>query len=99
MSNSLVGNIWHVDTASATPIIAAGTWKDIRRIQWIGGTTAGHECVVTDTDGRVLFRRLAAAVNSNFEMTFEGRFGQTCNGLIVPTLASGVVYIHFTQGE
>lgn len=99
MSNSLVGNIWHVDTASATPILAAGKWRDIRRISWEGGTTAGHECKVTDTDGRVIFQRFATAANAHFDQTYEGRFGQTVNGLIVPTLASGTVYIYFTQGE
>lgn len=99
MANSLVGNVWRVDTASATPILAAGTYRDIRRIEWIGGTTAGHECKVTDTDAREIFHRFAQAANQNWSQSYEGRFGQTVNGIIVPTLTSGTVYIYFTQGE
>ena len=97
MSNSLTGNVWTVDTASGTAILTS--WAGIRKIEWIGGTTAGHECVVQDQNGRVLFRRLAQAANSNFQETYPERFGKQVDGLIVPTLTSGVVYIHFAKEE
>ena len=97
MSNSLTGNVWVVDTASADPILT--DWAGIRKIEWIGGTTAGHECVVQDQNGRVVFRRLAQGANQDITETYPERFGKQVDGLIVPTLTSGVVYIHFAKEE
>lgn len=97
MANDLTKNPWVVDTAAAGAILTA--WADVRSIQWIGATTAGHEAVVQDQDGRVIWRRLAQGANQNFETEFEGRFGRRINGLIVPTLASGTLYITFAYGE
>lgn len=86
-----------VDTADAAAILS--DWADVRSIQWIGGTTAGHEAIVQDKDGRVLWRRLATGANQNFDTEFEGRFGRHVNGLLVPTLQSGILYITFAHGE
>ena len=97
MANDLTKNPWVVDTASATAILS--DWADVRSIQWIGGAIAGDEAVVQDKDGRVIWRRLAGGANQNFETEFEGRFGMPVNGLKVPTLTSGTIYIRFNRGE
>ena len=93
MANSLTKNPWTVDTASATAILS--DWADVRSFQWIGATQANHELVVQDKDGRVLWRRLSQGANQDFETQFEGRFGQRVNGLLVPTIGSGTLYITF----
>lgn len=93
MANDLLKNPWTVDTASATAILT--DWANLRSIQWIGGTTAGHEAVIQDKDGRVLWRRLATGANQDFETVFPERLGHPVNGLLVPTLTSGVLYLTF----
>ena len=95
MANDLTKNPWVVDTASGTAILS--DWADVRSIQWIGGTTAGHAAIVQDKDGTVIWRRLAAAVNANFDTEFQGRWGRRVNGLLVPTLDSGTLYITFAH--
>ena len=97
MANSLTANPWVVDTAAAGAILT--DWANLRSIQWEGATTAGHEAVVQDQSGRVIWRRIAQGTNQNFDTEFEGRFGRQVNGLIVPTLGSGTLYITFAYGE
>ena len=96
MANDLKGSVWVVDTASATAILTS--WARVRKIEWIGATTAGHEAIVQDQNSRVVFRRLAQGANQNLVEQYDGRFGISVNGLIVPTLTSGTIYIHFLQG-
>lgn len=97
MANDLTANPWVVDTPAAGAILT--NWADLRSIQWEGATTAGHEAVVQDQSGRVIWRRLAQGANQNFDTEFEGRFGRPVNGLIVPTLGSGTLYLTFAQGN
>ena len=98
MANDLSKNPWVVDTASATAILTS--WAAVAQIQWIGATTAGHEAIIQDQDGRVLWRRLAQGANQNFETVYaeagqHGGRGRNVNGLLVPTLGSGILYITF----
>lgn len=97
MANDLTKNPWVVDTAGSAAILTS--WADIRSIQWIGGTTAGHAAIVQDQNGVVIWRRLAQGANQNFDSEFEGRFGRRVNGLTVPTLDSGTLYITFAYGD
>ena len=95
MPNSLTQNPWVVDTASATAILTS--WAEVRSIQWIGATSSGHEAVVQDQGGRVFWRRLSQGSNQNFETEFQGKNGRLVNGLLVPTLTSGTLYITFAR--
>lgn len=93
MANDLTRNPWVVDTASATAILT--DWADVRSIQWIGATTSGHEAIVQDQNNVVLWKRASQGANQNFDTEFEGRWGRRVNGLLVPTLGSGTLYITF----
>ena len=95
MANDTTRNPWIIDTASATAILTS--WADVRSFQWIGATAAGHELVVQDQDGRVIWRRLSQGDNHIFESIYENRYGLGVNGLIVPTIGSGTLYITFAQ--
>ena len=82
-------NTWLIDTAAATVIDAR--LLRIVSIKWIGATTAGHTAVVTDAAGGRVWSSVAAG--ANFESgSYEGG-QQNILGLIVPTLASGVLEI------
>lgn len=97
MSNALTGNVWKVDTASATPIFTS--WQGIRKLEWIAATTAGHTCTVKDQNGNILFTRQSQGANQNWVETYPERFGKQFDGLAVVTLDSGVLYIHFSKEE
>ena len=96
MPNSLTKNPWVVDTASATAI--STEWVYIRSIQWIGGAVSGDEAVVADQNDRVIWRRLAQGANQDFETVWDNRMGGQADGLQVPTLTSGTIYITFARG-
>ena len=98
MANSLTLNPWVVDTPAAGAI--STDYADVRSIQWVApSAAAGNEAVVQDQSGRVIWRRVAAGTNTNFDTEFHGRWGRRVNGLLVPTLASGTLYITFATGE
>lgn len=88
MANDLGGVVWKVDT---TATLVAGPVRP-SRFRWVGGTTAGHTCVVTDTAGRTIFTAVATAANYTEDKAITVPM---VNGLIVTTLASGVLYIEF----
>jgi hypothetical protein len=93
MSNDLTQNPWVVDTASATPITSDAV--RVAKFRWVGGTTAGHECKITNAAGTaILFSSFAAGANHVDEQTHEIHT-LFAAGLAVPTLASGKVYIYF----
>lgn len=92
MGNDLTKNPFLVDSASSTAITTNRI--KIAKIRWVGGTTAGHECKVTDKNGTILFSSFAAGANNIDEATYE-RTELNADGIIVPTLASGKVYIYY----
>lgn len=86
---------WAIDTASATAITTDVIAID--QIVWVPGTSgaAGDECKVTDNSATpiVLFDEFASGASEDvFPQKMNRR--QPINGLIVPTLAHGIVYIH-----
>jgi hypothetical protein len=88
MANSLAGPVWKVDTAAT---LVAGPVR-VSRFRWVGATTAGHTCVVTDTAGHVVFSSVATAANFAEDKALDVPL---VNGLIVTTIASGILYIEF----
>ena len=95
MANQVTGNPWIIDTASGSAILTS--MAQVRSFRWTGGTTAGHSCVVQDQNGKVVWDSFANGANFLDEKVFEERHGRTVNGLIVPTLGSGKLYIDFVQ--
>ncbi len=79
--------IWVIDTAAAT-VIDAKRLK-IRSIRWVGATTAGHTAELTDKTGARIWSAVAADVNNEEEVYRD----QWVDGLICPTLQSGVLEV------
>ena len=64
--------------------------KHITYVRWIGGTTAGHKCYVTDTGGSVFFPSEADGANfTDIQPIFGWR-----NGITLLSLGSGTVYVY-----
>lgn len=59
-------------------------------VRWIGGTTAGHSCVLTDSNGVVFFEGECDGAN----FTDLQAVNRWVNGIIVDTLQSGVVMVY-----
>ena len=95
MANDLTKNPWVIDTPSATNLTTV--WTDVRGIRWVApSSVAGNEANVQDQNGNVIFRSLATGANTSVSEAFEAsRYGKHINGLRVPTLDSGIIYIDF----
>lgn len=95
MANVLTLNPLKIDTASGTAAVT--TPIRIRKIRWIGATTAGHTATIQDQNGNLFWTSVANAANyvedCNF-IVYDNQHGPVLNGLTVPTLGSGVLYIY-----
>jgi sugar (pentulose or hexulose) kinase len=77
-----------IDTAGAGLVVTGSV--NIRKVRWVGATTAGHTAVITDANDRVIWASVAPAANyvesDTVNHNAEG-------GYKVPTLGSGKLYI------
>jgi len=89
MANNVTQNPWIIDTAGT---LTTGTMR-VRLLRWVGGTTAGHECIVTDGQDQEKWRSVAAGSNHIDADHMESY--QVWVGLKVPTIQSGRLYIYF----
>ena len=62
------------------------------KIRWVGGTTAGHTASVQNNASKVQFAAEATGANYSESEHFDPPL--IFEGLKVPTLASGVLYIY-----
>lgn len=94
MANNIQNNPLIIDTAGAGTLIS--TPFRIKKVRWVGGTTAGHEATITDQNGTVFWTSVAVGVNYVEETDFStmDRARTVLNGLKVPTLGSGKLYIY-----
>lgn len=76
-----------IEVASAAILFSSRLY--IKSIRWVGGTTAGHTAVIQDQKGNVIWASEASGANYVESEIIE----QWIDGLIVPTLASGKIYI------
>lgn len=75
--------------ATSTDTIST-EYISVKAIRWVGATTAGHVCTLTDTAGNIVWTGVADAANYTDTMYMHDRF----LGLIVSAISSGVVYIY-----
>lgn len=87
MSNDLTQDPYIIDTAAATVLSTDNLY--IKSIRWVGGTTAGHTAIIHDQKSNIIWSSVASGANYVESEIIE----QWIDGLIVPTLASGVLYI------
>ena len=90
MANDTTVNPWKIDTASGTAITT--DLVRVRGVRWVGATTAAHTAVIQNAAGKVMWTSVANAANY-VEADGLGMTGMNMQGMIVPTLASGILYI------
>ncbi len=88
MANVLGTRPMTVDAPSATVLYTE--WMKISNIVWAGYTADTHTFVIQNANGDRLAQGAGASDLSPIEITVVG----WVHGLIVPTLASGVLYIY-----
>ena len=89
MANVVTGNPYVIDTASSTAIDTA-PMRRLRRVRWVGATTAAHTAVIQDGAGTVKWAGHAIA-----NATDDSPVDVSMTGLLVPTLASGKLYLYW----
>jgi hypothetical protein len=95
MSNVLNKNPLVIDTAGATVLFTDILY--IKEIRWVVGVSgvADDGCSVTDQNSNVIFAAFASAKDTEYSTYFgAGDEAQRADGLIVPTLAHGKLYIY-----
>jgi len=89
MANALDQNPMKVDTASATALFPATVRLYIKGVRWVGATNAAHTAVITDAAGDAVWNSVANAAN----YVESDSVDDWVDGLVVPTLGSGILYI------
>jgi hypothetical protein len=63
MANITTTEVWAIDTASATNLIASGQRRLVRSVRWVGATTIGHAASLTDGAGVEVWASKAQIAN------------------------------------
>jgi len=91
MANSTAGNPFIIDTATATAIYTDRF--QLLAIQWVSGSVA-DVCSVQDGAGVVKWEVIQPVTNTPQGMAFPDELELTFNGLKVPTMNTGKVYLY-----
>ena len=95
MAIDMSANPWSIPygDAGATAIWEGEIW--ISRLLWHEPTTSAHTLSVTDKNGKVIWNKtaLAGGAGLDYDLKVDGIF----NGLIVPTMQSGTLYVYLEQ--
>lgn len=87
MANDVARSPIKLDTAGA--VFPTGVPVRALSVRWIGATLAGHNAILMDAGGRIVWEAVADGTN----YTAESRPANTWDGLTVDTLDSGVIEI------
>lgn len=90
MSNILTGNPLIIDTVSAT--VLTNYLFTATKIRWVSGDAASDTISVQDRHGAVKFAAEATGANYSESEHFDPPL--LFDGLLVPTLSSGIIYIY-----
>ena len=91
MANSTAGNPFIIDTATATAIYTDRF--QLLAIQWVSGSVA-DVCTVQDAAGTTKWEVIQPVTNTPQGMAFPDELELTFNGLKVPTMNTGKVYLY-----
>ncbi len=95
MANNVTGNPLIIDTLTSTAIIATSERFQVYAIHWASASVA-NICSVQDGAGTVRYEVVAASANvPPFVLSDAAELN--FNGLKVPTLDSGKVYIYIKR--
>jgi hypothetical protein len=91
MAVTATGIIWVFTNAdeSATPFTTDKP-LDFERLRWVDPTAAGHQVILKDEDGNVVFEAVASGDNTEYESEAPMR----TRGLIIDTIDSGTLYLY-----
>ena len=64
----------------------------VKRVRWVGPTTAGHQCVIQAANGKVYWEATASVANADIADDLIGPWMQDFK---LVTLGSGRVYIYY----
>lgn len=81
-----------VVVSSAGNSVLVSTDISIDKVRWVGATTAGHQVEIQDQNGNSKFKSTATGSNYVESETFTTPLDS--QGLVVPTLDSGVLYVY-----
>jgi hypothetical protein len=97
MANDFSGWPWVIDTPGPGDMIVSG-WT-LARLRWVAPAGTGGETVlITDRTNREIWASVSPGENFVESDLFEK--GQPLNGLRVPTLGTGKLYIYYIlEGE
>ena len=93
MANATTGNPIIIDTLTATAILATSERFQLLAVQWVSGSTA-NVCSVQDGAGTVRWEAVGSGANYTLPVIFPSTLSLVFNGLKVPTLDSGKVYLY-----
>lgn len=91
MANKLAQNPMNIDTPSPNPIVQ--TEYKIRHIEFVGFAADTDSAIVTNKYGQIITEMLGATAGGD-GVVRTGNIGWV-DGIIVPTLTSGMVLIFF----
>lgn len=91
MSNIVNTNPLVLDTASTSAVVDSRNLT-ICGVRWVGGTTAGHQCILKNAAGQTLYSMVATAANYSEESQLKTWARE---GVIMHTLGSGILYVYF----
>ena len=93
MANILTGNPIFVDTPSASAL--ATQRFDVVKVRWVSVTaSAGDRAVIQHQDATPAWESAAVGANYIDSDAWEKDNPLVLNGLLVPTLSGGALYIH-----
>lgn len=91
MANDITKGVLIVDTATTEPLTTK-TFTAVM-VRWVGATLAGHTVSVQDANGNIRWASEASGANYVEETHFDGK-PLIFEGLQVPTLSSGTIYVY-----
>lgn len=94
MSNNVAGNPFIIDTATNTAIFT--NKFQLLAVQWVSGSIA-DVVSVQDSAGNVKWEVIQDVTNKTQAMAFPDELDLNFNGLKVPTLTTGKVYLYVRQ--
>ncbi len=93
MANNLTGNPLYIDTPQATAL--AVQRFEIVKIRWVAvSAVAGNQAVIQHQSATPAWESCAVGANYIDSDAWEKDNPLVLNGLLVPTLGSGAIYIY-----
>jgi len=88
VANDISARPWKLDTPGAGVIFQPQVY--IKFVYWFNPALAGDLATLNDRNGKPILTLRAEAANGSQTFNLENWF----EGLIMPTLASGTMYVH-----